>query len=87
MKLYLMWCHGEDGPEELRATTNRSMITDLLMIDSDGWSRGSFELAKSRLDDLMQKTDAELSEQDGIHPLMRGWGGLHLQVTDLFDVK
>jgi hypothetical protein len=89
MFIYLLWYHGEDGPEGLKATLDREhLLTIAETYNEDGWfdsldksSRGSDPL--NTLKTLLLKSDEVLSSEvkDGIHYLMYGWGGLHLQVV------
>lgn len=89
MFIYLLWYHGEDGPEELKATVDRErLVTIAETYNEDGWfnsldkSIGSDDLL-NKLRTLLLKSDEDLSSEvkDGIHSLMFGWGGLHLQVV------
>ena len=82
MYIYLFWSHGEYGPENLKATTNRSrVLTTCKSCDTDGWFQRCNLDPSNALLPLLDKTDEDLSQGDGIHSLMGGWGGLHFQVV------
>ena len=77
MKVYLLWHHEEDGPEEdLKATTDIDRVKELLQSFTDTF--GDFEpYVYERLNEALSKNEV------GIYYLMNGWGGLHLQVVEL----
>lgn len=77
MFIYLLWCHGEDGPEDLKATLDRERLVAIAETYED--SAFAIEILNAF---LLKSDDVLLSESsDGIHSLERGWGGLHLQVV------
>lgn len=79
MKVYLLWTHGEDGPEELRATLDRDKVLGLAKdYYTDDW-------IKKFAPNLMQRLDSILlsNPSNDIYNLVGGWGGLHLQIVEL----
>lgn len=84
--IYLLWFHGEDGPEDLKATHNRDNLIQLVeSYNSDGWFERINTDPIKVLITLLELTDQELSEGDGVRPLTKGWGGLHLQTVKCFE--
>lgn len=97
--VYLLWTHGEYGPEGLKATTSRPKIIEIAkQYDIKNWMDGQswFDEVGTpipALEELLKKTDKELvgetSSNDpndiGIYNLMGGWGGLHFQIVELID--
>ena len=76
MKVYLLWWHREEGPEELKATLDPGKLVDMVKSYDEGWFK---RIDTDPLGEL-EKVDLE---ETGIHPLMSGWGGLHLQIVEL----
>lgn len=82
--VYLLWYHAEDGPEELKATLDRSQLPSIAeTYNADGWFDRIESDVMGNLKALLEIEDTELSEGDGMHSLMSGWGALHLQVVEL----
>ena len=82
MFIYLLWHHGEYGPEGLTATTDRNKILSIAeKYNKDGWFESVGLDPMAKLNDLLKNGDEALAEGDGIHNLMDGWGGLHIQVV------
>ena len=80
MKVYLLWSHLEDGPEDLKATLDPGKVVELAQTcDKDGWfERVGHEDLPERLQELLLTNPPV-----GTYHLMHGWGGLHLQVVEL----
>ena len=88
MYIYILYGYDEWGPTNLKVTTDRERIIDLVeSYNSDGW----FERCESDpiepVKKLLTKTDGELAsagagDDIGTHRLMHGWGGLCLHVVE-----
>ena len=86
MYIYLLWDHGEDGPENLTATTDRTKLLEMAADKNVGdWFERQAVNPICELKLLLEKSDKVLAENEGIHNLMRGWGGLHLQVVKCWE--
>ncbi len=78
VKVYLLWTHLEDGPEELIATLDASKVLALAK------SYYTEEWMASYATDLVDMVEKALkADEVGIFPLTVGWGGLHFQVVEL----
>lgn len=80
-RIYLLWYHGENGPEELTATSDPTMLEGMALSyngdPTDLWVN----------EKQIRKLQAELPElikRPQIVALHDGWGGLHVQSVDMF---
>lgn len=87
--VYLLWQHGEDGPEDLVATLDRLKVINIAKsLDVNDWfarvtREGELGVIET-LEEVLRLSDEELAVRDhGITGLMHGWGGLHFQVVKL----
>jgi len=78
--VYLLWDHGEYGPEHLVATLDKRKLPELAkdLNEQDWFERTGKPNLVNNLAALL-----ELDNRPGIYPLMDGWGGLHLQIVEL----
>lgn len=79
--VFLLWSHGEYGPENLLATLNPADLPALFMSYDDGWFARIWddpEQGPKISEDI--KRFAEEGKV-GIYSLTRGWGGLHFQIV------
>ena len=84
--IYLLWSHDEHGPVGLKATSVRDdLIVVAESMDVDGWFERVGVDIIAKLKTYLSKRDEDLSAGDGIHNLMDGWGGLYLQVVELYQ--
>ena len=84
MKMYLTWDHSEYGPENLRITDDKSNIME--MVENSGYLDDDFlkDSEESR-SDVVSRIDKILADDNiGLHSLFNGWGGLHIQITEIF---
>lgn len=77
MIVYLLWTHGEDGPEELTGTTQLDRVVRLLHQNYPDDVKPIPEITERLVELVGKPLDV------GIYPLSRGWGGLHLQVVNI----
>lgn len=79
--LYLIYYYDEDGPSKMTATLDKSKVIDLIKsYDNSGW----FEQIDES--DLIERTSIWLETNGNIigeFQMMRGWGGLTLQIVEL----
>jgi hypothetical protein len=79
--VYLLWDHCEDGPEHMLATLDIDALPSMAdSLNGDGW------FARGGEPDLVRDLTAmlpSLRDTPQTVGLMRGWGGLHVQVVEL----
>ena len=82
MKVYMLYCYGEDGPQDVRVTTDKESVLKILESLLPDYERfeGYADRARKTLAELL---DADKSNPESGMPLDSGWGGLKLQIVDL----
>jgi hypothetical protein len=79
--LYLIYYYDEDGPSKMTATLDKSKVIYLInSYNDDGWFERIDEL------DLIERVSLWLETNGNIigeFQMMRGWGGLTLQIVEL----
>lgn len=80
MKLYLLYGNDEDGPVNLVATLDKTLLPRMAEAQNVGrWFDGYPNLVA----DLANRVESEI--EPGEYPLMNGWGGLVLHVVTLVE--
>jgi len=80
MKVYLLWWHREEGPEELKATLNPDKLPEMVKSYDNGW----FQRVST---DPVEELKGINLEEAGVFSLMDGWGGLCLQIVELDSLE
>ncbi len=81
--VYLIWDHEEDGPEDLQATLSPKVIIQLID-DSVYTSVEYLDRHETDYEELMGRvSDFVFAGKPDIMPLIRGWGGLRVQIVEL----
>lgn len=78
MKIYLLWTHLEEGPEELIATLDKNKVLELAKAY---YTQEELESYAKDLVDMVEK--ALKADKVDTYSLSTGWGGLHLQIVEL----
>ena len=89
--LYLLWDHGEHGPNSIFATDRREDVPAMFDRYAQAWSTDTTPM-RAKLIELLERDDEMLAGSDDGRgydcseddpprwPLAHGWGGPHLQV-------
>ena len=84
--VYLLWNHGEYGPEDLFATLNHLQLYKILpeLVAKDDIDYVADELSK--IFGSIEPIE-HFAKNYGGHNLQVGWGGLHLSIVPLDTFK
>ena len=83
-KVYLLWHHDEYGPEGLVATLDKNKVSDICKsLDVKGWFARADAMEEGGEGVMSYLYTALKEDRVGTYKLMRGWGGLHLQIEEL----
>jgi len=81
--VYLIWDHEEDGPMNLQATLAPKVIMELIA-DSDYMTTDYLDRHDVDYEELMGRiSNFVFAGKPDIFPLIRGWGGLRVQIVEL----
>ncbi len=82
-RLYLLWNHGEHGPEDIAATLDRDKVLELgrSMWGPYASPTGAAEY-ETALRQHLSRDDTEIAGKAPAQ-LGRGWGGVNFQIIEL----
>lgn len=92
MKVFVMNTYDEDGPIDLRVTTDITKLPEMLenewsAVDRTGWAERFVEKSRQQHKEEMAKLWKWMEEWDGElvdrHGISIGWGGVQISVVEM----